>query len=87
MRLELSSCGVLRDRARIAASVAGGIVRTAHIPTYRKLEYPIAGVYDIRRDAALDTAAAFGIGVIFSSIDKAVSLARCLISPCRAIRF
>src|SRR3989442_12480315 len=53
---------------------AGGIVRTAHIPTYRKLEYPIAGVYDIRRDAALDTASAFGIGVIFSSIDKAASL-------------
>jgi predicted dehydrogenase len=53
---------------------AGGIVRTAHIPAYRKLEYPIVGVYDIRRSAAVDTAAAFGIGVIFSSIDKAVSL-------------
>jgi len=53
---------------------AGGIVRTAHIPAYRKLEYPIAGVYDIRRDAAVDTAAAFGIGVIFSSIEKAASL-------------
>jgi len=49
-------------------------VRTAHIPAYRKLEYPIAGIYDIRKDAALDTAVAFGIGVIFSSIDKAVSL-------------
>jgi predicted dehydrogenase len=53
---------------------AGGIVRSAHIPAYRKLEYPIAGVYDIRSDAALDTASAFGIGVSFSSIDKAVSL-------------
>jgi predicted dehydrogenase len=53
---------------------AGAIVRTAHIPTYRKLECPIAGIYDIRRDAALDTASAFGIGVIFSSIEKAVSV-------------
>jgi predicted dehydrogenase len=53
---------------------AGGIVRSAHIPAYRKLEYPIAGVYDIRRDAAVDTAAAFGIGVIFSSIDEAANL-------------
>ena len=52
----------------------GGIVHAAHIPTYRKLEYPIAGIYDIRREAALDTASAFGIGVIFSSIDDAVSV-------------
>src|SRR5262249_652873 len=53
---------------------AGGIVRTAHIPAYRKLKYPIAGVYDIRRNAAVDTAAAFGIEVIFSSIDNAANL-------------
>ncbi len=53
---------------------AGGIVRTAHIPAYRKLEYPTAGIYDIRRDTAIDTASAFGIGVIFSSIEKAVGL-------------
>jgi len=49
-------------------------VRTAHIPAYRKLEYPIAGVYDIRRDAAVETAATFGIGVIFSSIDEVANL-------------
>jgi predicted dehydrogenase len=53
---------------------AGGIVRAAHIPTYRKLEYPVVGVYDIRTEAAMETASAFGIGVIFSSIDKAASL-------------
>jgi predicted dehydrogenase len=53
---------------------AGGIVRSAHIPAYRKLEYPIAGIYDIRRDAAVDTAAVFGIGVVFSSIDTAANL-------------
>jgi predicted dehydrogenase len=53
---------------------AGGIVRTAHIPVYRRLEYPIAGIYDIRKDAAIQTAMAFGIGVIFSSIEKAISL-------------
>ena len=40
---------------------AGAIVRTAHIPAYRKLEYPIAGLYDIRFSAAFDTASAFGI--------------------------
>ena len=49
-------------------------MRTAHIPAYRRLEYPIAGVYDIRSDAAVDTAAAFGIPMIFSSIDRAANL-------------
>ena len=49
-------------------------MRTAHIPAYRKLEYPIAGIYDIRRDAAVETAATFGIGVIFSSIDEVANL-------------
>ena len=53
---------------------AGGIVCTAHIPAYRRLEFPIAGIYDIRKEAAIDTALASGIGAIFSSIDKAVSL-------------
>ncbi len=53
---------------------AGGIVRTAHIPAYRKLEYPIAGVYDIRREAAIDTAQMFAIEMAFSSIEKAANL-------------
>ena len=53
---------------------AGGIVRTAHLPAYRKLEYPVAGIYDIRQEAAIDTALTFGIRVIFSTIEKAVSL-------------
>ena len=51
---------------------AGGIVRTAHIPAYRRLEYPIAGIYDIRREAAIETALVFGVGAVFSSIKKAV---------------
>ena len=53
---------------------AGGIVRTAHIPAYQRLEYPIAGIYDIRRSAALETASAFGLGVVLSGMDEAVGL-------------
>lgn len=52
---------------------AGGIVRTAHIPAYKRLEYPIAGVYDIRLDAAGETAAQFGIPKVFSTFDEAIS--------------
>jgi len=53
---------------------AGGIVRTAHIPAYRKLEYPIAGIYDVRQEAASDTAAKFGVDTVFTTIENAVSL-------------
>jgi predicted dehydrogenase len=53
---------------------AGGIVRSAHIPAYRKLDYPIAGIYDVNLNAALDTAAAFDIKTVFPSIDEATVL-------------
>jgi len=50
---------------------AGGIVRTAHLPVYRRLQYPIAGIYDINRDAAVSAAAAFDVAKVFSSLDEA----------------
>jgi predicted dehydrogenase len=50
---------------------AGGIVRAAHIPVYQKLGYPIAGLYDIRSEAAAETARQFGIANVFSGIDEA----------------
>src|SRR5438093_159854 len=42
---------------------AGAIVRTAHLPAYRRLGLPVAGIFDIRTDAARATAAAFDIAV------------------------
>src|SRR5215831_5919046 len=53
---------------------AGGIVRTAHIPAYRKLEYAIAGIYDLHKETASDTAAKFGVDTVFTTIENAVSL-------------
>jgi predicted dehydrogenase len=35
---------------------AGAIVRTAHLPAYMRLGFPVAGVFDIARDAAERTA-------------------------------
>ena len=50
---------------------AGGIVRTAHLPVYQRLKFPIAGLYDIRIDAARDTARQFGISRVFASMPEA----------------
>jgi len=50
---------------------AGGIVRTAHLPTYRRLKFPVAGLYDINRDAAEETARRFAVAKIFATLDEA----------------
>lgn len=50
---------------------AGGIVRTAHLPVYRRLGLPVAGVYDVNRSTAEATAAAFGVPTVFASLDEA----------------
>jgi predicted dehydrogenase len=49
----------------------GGIVRTAHIPAYRRLSFPLAGVFDINPAAAKDTAAQFGVPALASLGDAA----------------
>lgn len=50
---------------------AGDIVRRAHLPVYQRLGFPVTGLYDLRREAATETAQAFGIPTIFRSIDEA----------------
>lgn len=54
---------------------AGGIVRSAHLPTYRTLGFPIAGVYDVRADAAHATADAFSVDTVFASLAAATASA------------
>jgi predicted dehydrogenase len=49
----------------------GGIVRTAHLPVYRRLAYPVAGLYDIDPEAAVAAAAEFGIPTIFPTLEAA----------------
>jgi predicted dehydrogenase len=55
---------------------AGAIVRTAHLPAYGRLGLPIAGVFDVNRDAAADTAREFGIGRVFETLDEAGAAGR-----------
>ena len=52
---------------------AGAIVRTAHLPAYRRLDYPIGGLFDISRDAAEKTAQQFGVARVFRTLADACS--------------
>lgn len=53
---------------------AGAIVRSAHLPAYRRLGFPIAGLFDIRPDAARETAAQFDVPVVFSTLAEAAAV-------------
>jgi predicted dehydrogenase len=50
---------------------AGAIVRTAHLPAYRRLEYPVAGIFDIDAARARATAATFGLDTTFATLAEA----------------
>ena len=54
---------------------AGGVVRTAHLPAYQRLRFPVAGLYDINPNAAQDTAKRFGVSTVFSSLAEAAGAA------------
>src|SRR4051812_11429145 len=53
---------------------AGAIVRTAHLPVYRRLGFPVAGVYDVNCATAQQTAAQFGVERVFHSLEEACGL-------------
>jgi predicted dehydrogenase len=53
---------------------AGGIVRTAHIPAYKRIGLPIAGLFDIDQEAATATAAQFAIPAVYESLDQAAAV-------------
>ena len=53
---------------------AGAIVRTAHLPAYTRLAYPIAGLFDVRSEAAQVTAKLFGIDTVFATLDDACAV-------------
>jgi predicted dehydrogenase len=52
---------------------AGGVVRTAHLPVYQRLKFPVAGLFDINPDASRDTARRFGVPTVFSSLTEAAT--------------
>lgn len=53
---------------------AGGIVRDAHLPAYKKAGFELAGITDLNLDKAQQLAEEFGVKCIFSDIEEAVSI-------------
>jgi predicted dehydrogenase len=54
---------------------AGSIVQTAHLPVYRAIALPVAGIFDIHREAAVKAAAAFDLPRVYDSLADACSAA------------
>jgi predicted dehydrogenase len=52
---------------------AGSIVRDAHLPTYKRLGFPVAGIFDVNPNASRERAEAFAIARVFESIDEAAA--------------
>ena len=55
----------------IAVIGAGAIVRTAHLPAYQRLDFPIAGVFDLDSDRARALAGDFHVPRVYASLDQA----------------
>jgi len=51
---------------------AGAIVRTAHLPIYRRLGFSVAGIVDVNPEQAHATAREFGIDTVYPSLGDAV---------------
>ncbi|MGO3767196.1 Gfo/Idh/MocA family oxidoreductase, partial [Microbacterium gubbeenense] len=51
---------------------AGGIVRDAHLPAYKKARFPVWGIVDIAREKAQALADQYGIRNVFASVAEAV---------------
>src|SRR5699024_3094421 len=54
---------------------AGGIVRDAHLPAYRKAEFPVWGIVDVAPGKARELADQYGIVHVFESVHEAVAQA------------
>ena len=52
---------------------AGSIVRDAHLPVYKRLGFPVAGIFDVNPKASAERSAAFAIPRVFESLDEAAS--------------
>ena len=62
-----------RKQHAIDIIAAGGIVRDAHLPAYRKAGFPVAGIYDPDPEQAHARAREFGIPRVYESLEEAVS--------------
>jgi predicted dehydrogenase len=61
------------SKLRIGVVGAGGIVRSAHLPGYRKWGLGVSAIVDVRREAAEGAAAQFEIPNVCSSVEELVA--------------
>lgn len=54
---------------------AGGIVNDAHLPAYKIAGFTVAGIYDLDKEKATATAAAFSIPEVYNSIAEMIAAA------------
>jgi predicted dehydrogenase len=59
----------------IAVIGAGGIVRDAHLPAYRKAGYPVASITDLDIAKARDLARRFEVPEVHASVEEAIQAA------------
>ena len=52
---------------------AGGIVNDAHLPAYRAMSYPVAGIHDPDIAAARRTARRFGLPRVYETLEEATA--------------
>ncbi|WP_207514199.1 Gfo/Idh/MocA family protein [Longitalea luteola] len=64
----------LSYKAPIVIIGAGGIVNDAHLPAYQLAGYNVAGIFDIDKEKARNTAQKFNIPMVFERIEDAVRL-------------
>ena len=62
-----------REKKAIDIIAAGGIVKDAHLPAYRKAGFPVSGIYDSNPEQARERAEEFDIPRVYESLEEAVS--------------
>jgi predicted dehydrogenase len=60
----------------VIAIGAGAVMRTAHLPAYRRLGLPVAGVFDIDPQASAAAAREFGVPRVFETLAAACAAGR-----------
>ncbi|MDO8432383.1 MAG: Gfo/Idh/MocA family oxidoreductase [Candidatus Binatus sp.] len=53
---------------------AGSIVRDAHLPIYGRLEFPVAGIFDLNADIARERAKEFSLPRVFTNLAEAAAV-------------
>src|SRR5215510_14578550 len=50
----------------------GGIVKEAHYPAYKKVGFPIAGVFDLDQKRAAELARQFDVPKVYATLEEAI---------------